>query len=160
MDERVLTKEGRAALVAELRAERERGPQSVAPADYDPATAALLAVAKSTRVVPEGHVTPRPERAADGMSLAQFAAHVAAYALTLTEVDPRRWQDSAVCVLDPAATNAETSGAIARARLMCAACPVRRQCQRWADADPHFAGVAGGYLYGDTRAKTRRQEVA
>lgn len=158
MDERVLTAEGRAALVVELCEERTRGPQP-AHTSQDPVTAAVLSViASRPRDVPSGAAAPG--RAVPSSDLASFAAQVAAYALTLPEVDPARWQDSGVCVIDPRSTNGETPAQIARARIMCAACLVRRQCEQWADADPEFVGFAAGYLYGDSRAKSRRQEVA
>lgn len=161
MDERVLTPEGRAALVDELTHELERGPQPTpTPDPGDEPMGTLL------RLLPGGKLeivehTPRP----DGMSprVASPTPVPAARPRPVTPADYAHWQDYAVCVEDPKATNAETPAQTSKALAMCARCPVVAQCREWAESErPHFMGVAGGLVYGDDRSKKshNQREVA
>ena len=64
--------------------------------------------------------------------------------------------DDAACRgLDPELFYAEGNAAIAKAKTMCQACPVRRQCLEWAITREEF-GVWGGTTARE-RAALRRQ---
>lgn len=48
----------------------------------------------------------------------------------------------------------------ARARALCASCPVASDCYAWAKADYGFEGIAGGHLWqGDVSRQGRRSAV-
>jgi WhiB family redox-sensing transcriptional regulator len=130
MDERVMTAEGRAALVDELRVELTRGPQPTHTTDLlDEPLATLFDL-----------WPPDDSEATDEADLEL--------------IDDEDWQKHAVCVADPRATNGETKRDIARAQAMCQRCPVLSQCRAWADSELDFEGVAGGLVYGDRRSKS------
>lgn len=132
MDERVMTAEGRAALVDELRDELTRGPQPTHTTDLlDEPLATLFDL---------WPVTTDDDQAADEIEPGL--------------IDEANWQKHAVCVADPRATNGETPRDIARAQAMCQRCPVLAQCRAWADSERDFEGVAGGLVYGDSRSKS------
>lgn len=132
MDERVMTAEGRAALVDELRDELTRGPQPIHTTDLlDEPLATLFDL---------WPITTDDSTAGD--------------AAELGIADDENWQRYAVCTADPRATNGETQRDIARAQAMCQRCPVLAQCRAWADSELDFEGVAGGLVYGDSRSKS------
>ena len=170
MDERVLTPEGREAVVSELLDERtngraselrdelQRGPQPECTPDPDDEPIGTL-----LRLLPGGRLeltehTPRgmsPERERPGAVVAVRSVDES------DEADPGDWQAAAVCVENPRATDAETPQETSTALAMCGRCTVVAQCRAWADSEPQFMGVAGGQVYGDSRSKkSQAREVA
>lgn len=170
MDERVLTPEGREALLGELHNERtngranelrdelQRGPQPTQPADPgDEPIGTLLRLLPGGRLELTEHTprgtSPRRERPDTVMTIQPVDE--------LDGLDSGDWQAAAVCVEDPRATNAETPQETSTALAMCGRCTVVAQCRAWADSEPQFMGVAGGRVYGDSRSKkSQAREVA
>lgn len=81
---------------------------------------------------------------------------------TFTTYDPDEWRLEAACRdLDTAIFFPDTDDGIARAKAVCASCPVREACREFALVTRQDDGVWGGLDENERRrVRRRRQEVA
>ena len=81
---------------------------------------------------------------------------------TLTTYDPNDWRLDAACRdLDTAIFFPESDDEIARAKAVCASCPVRQECLDFALITRQDDGVWGGLDENERkRVRRRRQEAA
>lgn len=83
-------------------------------------------------------------------------------AATVTTYDPNDWRKDAACrKLDTAIFFADDAQNVAKAKAVCAACPVREACLDFALTTRQDDGVWGGLDENERRrARRRRQEAA
>lgn len=63
------------------------------------------------------------------------------------------WQTRAACSANPALMDATRSPEVWDGLGICLSCPVIAQCQRWADEETDYVGIAGGRVYTTKRGQ-------
>lgn len=67
------------------------------------------------------------------------------------------WQARAACSANPALMDATRSPEVWDGLSVCLSCPVITQCQRWANEETDYVGIAGGRVY--TTKRTQRTSL-